>query len=254
MLDVLSQLVITNIRSISTMYTPKQNNKIVRNNRPCWGLIIKYEGETIYKNHAGEYTSNKNHLVILPKGASYEWTCTKSGHYIIIDFDSELEHNDLFSLNIDDDSEILKMFKDLETLHFSKKTFYQITCIHQVYSIILKAIDSHRNSTKYIPNNKRVRLAPAIDYIASNFTQPIKNEELAALCNISTVYFRKLFFEVYGVSPINYIHKLRIKKAKEMLRSDYSNVTDIAFTLGYNSIYEFSKDFKKHTGVAPTKY
>ena len=254
MLDILSQLVITNIRSVSTMYTPKQNNKITRNNRLCWGLIIKYEGETIYKNHVGKFISNENHLVILPKGASYEWTCTKAGRYIIIDFDSDLEYDNLFSLNIGNDGEILKMFKELETLHFSKKNFYQIACISQVYSVILKALDVHRNSAKYIPNHKRLRLAPAIDYIANNFTQSIKNEELASLCNMSTVYFRKLFCEVYEVSPINYIHKLRIKKAKEMLQSDYSNVTDIALFLGYNNIYEFSKAFKKHTGVSPTRY
>ena len=254
MLDILSKLVITNLRSVSTMYTPKQNNKIIRNNRPCWGLILKYEGETIYKNHLEQYISDENHLVILPKGASYEWICTNSGHYIIIDFDCDLEHNNLFSLNIAENKDILKMFKDLEKLHFSRKPFYEIISINQVYNIILKAIDTHHNSTKYIPNAKRLRLAPALKYIANNFTKPIKNEELASLCKISTVYFRKLFCEVFGISPINYVHELRIKKAMEMLRSDYSNITDIAFTLGYNSIYEFSKDFKKHTGVSPSKY
>jgi AraC-like DNA-binding protein len=71
---------------------------------------------------------------------------------------------------------------------------------------------------------------------------------------MSTVYFRELFHKVYGVSPMNYIQNLRIRRAKEMLRSDYSSITDIAFALGYNNIYEFSKAFKKHTGVPPTKY
>ena len=87
-----------------------------------------------------------------------------------------------------------------------------------------------------------------MNHIINNFTKPIKNEELAALCKISTVYFRKLFFEVYGVSPMQYIQNLRIHRAKEMLRSDYSSITDIAFTLGYNNIYEFSKAFKKYFG------
>ena len=53
---------------------------------------------------------------------------------------------------------------------------------------------------------------------------------------------------------MNYIQNLRIRRAKEMLQSDYSSITDIAFALGYNNIYEFSKAFKKHTGVSPTKY
>jgi len=57
-----------------------------------------------------------------------------------------------------------------------------------------------------------------------------------------------------GVSPITYAKQLRIEKAKEMLKSDYGTLSDIAQSLGYSSLYDFSRDFKKHTGVAPSKY
>lgn len=252
--NILSQLVITQIRSASTMYTQKIYNKITRTNRSCWGILLKYEGETVYTNQSSQYISDSHHLMILPKGASYEWICTKPGHYIIIDFECDLECKNIFSLNIPNDDSILKMFKELEKTHFAKKNFFEITSISILYSIISKAIHFHYNEIKYIPNAKKARLLPAAEYIKNNYTKQIKNEELASLCNISTVYFRKLFFEVYGISPINYIHNLRIEKAKEMLHSDYSNITNISLTLGYNNIYEFSRDFKKHTGVSPTKY
>ena len=57
-----------------------------------------------------------------------------------------------------------------------------------------------------------------------------------------------------GVSPISYVHDLRIQKAKEMLRSDYDSLSSVAQSLGYLNLYDFSRDFKKHTGVAPSKY
>ena len=44
------------------------------------------------------------------------------------------------------------------------------------------------------------------------------------------------------------------QQAKEMLRSDYGSLADVAFSLGYSNIYDFSRDFKKHTGVPPSKY
>ena len=86
------------------------------------------------------------------------------------------------------------------------------------------------------------------------YNKNIKNDVLANLCNLSTVYFRKLFTEIMGASPISYVHELRIKKAKEMLRSDYGNIKDIAESLGYLNIYDFSRTFKKYKGVSPREF
>ena len=46
----------------------------------------------------------------------------------------------------------------------------------------------------------------------------------------------------------------RIKKAKEMLETDYGNIGDIALSLGYKSIYDFSRAFKKRTSLSPSRY
>lgn len=82
----------------------------------------------------------------------------------------------------------------------------------------------------------------------------INRTRWAVIAGLSTAYFRKLFVEVMGTTPLDYLHKIRIKKAKEMLKSDYGSITDIAHSLGYLNIYGFSRDFKKYTGVPPSKY
>ena len=129
---------------------------------------------------------------------------------------------------------------------------YEHECIETTYSIIIQL--AKESSRKYMPNTKQQKLVPAIDYIAENYTKKIKNEDLAALTGFSTDYFRKIFAQVYGISPIEYIHNLRIKKAKELLESDYVSITDIAISLGYENIYDFSRSFKKATGISPSKY
>ncbi len=250
-LEILSDLIITKVYSATTMYTEK-NAKTKRNNRQNWAIVIKYEGETLYDTGRKIYLSNINNLVILPKGCSYEWCCTNSGHYSIIEFESKLTCNDIFVFPVKNSEKILKLFKELEYKRTLRKSMCEAESIRDTYSIILMLTQAVPE--KYLPIEKRNKISPALDYIAKNYNTDIKNDDLAQITGLSTVYFRKLFTDIIGISPINYIHELRIKKAKEMLKSDYGSITDIAQSLGYLNIYDFSRAFKKYVGVAPSKY
>ncbi len=250
-LGILSDLIITKVYSATTMYTEK-NTKIKRNNRPNWAIVIKYEGETIYTVKEKDYLSDINNLVILPKGCSYDWHCTQSGHFLIIEFESELVCNDIFSFYVKNSEKILKLFKELEYQRTLRKPMYEAESIRDTYSILLMLTQTM--SKKYLPAYKINKINPALEYIAKNYNTNIKNDVLANLCNLSTVYFRKLFTEIMGISPISYVNELRIKKAKEMLKSDHGSITDIAQSLGYLNIYDFSRVFKKYTGISPSKY
>ena len=118
--DVLSNLIITKIHSVSTIYTEK-NTRAERVSRPCWGIIIKFEGETRYENGGKTFVSNRNNMVILPKGSSYSWCCTKSGHYSVIEFDSDLEYDSILGFSVKNTDKILEIFKELEYKRTVKK-------------------------------------------------------------------------------------------------------------------------------------
>ena len=107
---------------------------------------------------------------------------------------------------------------------------------------------------KYVmPANQR-KIQPAMDYLIQNYTHPLTNDELSAQTEFSTSYFRKLFHDVYGVSPLEYLQNLRISKAKEMLRNNVGSISEIAASLGYANIYDFSRTFKRETGLSPSAY
>jgi AraC-like DNA-binding protein len=148
---------------------------------------------------------------------------------------------------------ILRLIRELEHKRNLRNELFEMESIRDTYSIILGIIRAS-SADKYVPSVKYGKLQPAIDYILQNYNKNITNDTLASVSGISTVYFRKLFSEIMGVSPITYVKSLRIEKAKELLKSDYGNLTDIAYSLGYSSLYDFSRDFKKHTGTAPSKY
>lgn len=249
--NILSNLVITKIRSVSTLYNPG-NTKGKRKDRKCWAILIKYEGETVYTYNEKKLLSDAYHLVALPKGCSYEWECTKSGHLYTIEFECDATYPEPIGISVKNSDKILKMFKELEYKRNLQTPTTEIESIRDTYSILIALTKSAPK--QYVPNEKQKKIAPALEYISQNYNKSITNDELASVAGLSTVYFRKLFTDVCGVSPITYAHNLRIEKAKEMLKSDYGVLSDVAISLGYSSIYDFSRDFKNHVGVSPSKY
>ena len=88
-----------------------------------------------------------------------------------------------------------------------------------------------------------------------NYTsKPIKISELAAMCGITPEYFRSIFKSFYGSSPLVYINNLKITRARELLESGMYSVEATATLSGYNDSAVFSREFKKATGLCPSKY
>ncbi|MBQ8323323.1 MAG: helix-turn-helix transcriptional regulator [Clostridia bacterium] len=247
----MSNLIITKIHSVSTMHI-ESGMKAKHHSRPAWAVILKYEGETVYSCKGKTYLSDLNNMTILPKGSTYEWQCKKSGRFYTMELECDATFDTIFNFPIQNGEKILKMYKDLEYKLTLKNSVYNAEILRDAYSLLLAVLPNKQK--KYQPTDKRQKIAPAVDFIVKNYNRSIKNDELAALTGLSTVYFRKLFTEIFGVSPITYVHALRIRKAKEMLKSDYVTITNVALSLGYPDVYDFSRTFKKHTGVSPLKY
>ena len=249
--DVLSNMIITDVVAAYTMYSMDTWHLKVTN-RPQWGMLIKYEGETTYTSNGKTFIADANHIMILPQGTSYELKCTKPGHFALIEFECSTVFCELIRISVKDGKAILNQFKDLEYRRNLKGSMHRIESIKNLYLILLNLAKSV--SDKYLPNKKQKALQPAIEYISQNFNQNITIETLAELVGMSPSYFRKRFVQVIGTSPIAYAKKMRIEKAKEILKSDHESLTDIAIALGYSNLFDFSRDFKKHVGVAPSKY
>lgn len=250
-MDVLSDLAVISIHSVNRIYTEKGSGG-VRESRPCWAAVMKYEGETVY-NYAGkEYISNSKRLAILPKGCSYKWECTESGHFIIIEFDGNAEYDRLFSIPIHSRDKILNEFQKAERCMTLKETAYRLRTAELVNRILYMLVTER--ARQYVPGSKQKKILAAAEYMRENYNRELSNNALAEISGCSTVYFRKLFTEVCGASPISYLHTLRTEKAKELLCSDCGSVGAVALAVGYKNIYDFSRAFKRRTGMSPTEF
>lgn len=78
--------------------------------------------------------------------------------------------------------------------------------------------------------------------------------ELAEEVGLSRSHFHQVFKQCVGVSPYQYHLQLRINRAKELLRGSALSVKQAAAILKFSSVFQFSRMFKKKTGLSPSRY
>ncbi len=97
-------------------------------------------------------------------------------------------------------------------------------------------------------------LKSSTEYIRLNYSRNISVDNIASMLGISRSYLRNIFYEAHGVSPQKYIINTRIARAKDLLASTSYTISAIAEECGYTDVLQFSKIFKKHTGVSPSHF
>jgi len=105
----------------------------------------------------------------------------------------------------------------------------------------------------------RGRAEPVEIWKAKNFIHENSDEELsltkvAKSVHISPNYLSERFKEVTGVNFVDYIARHRIEKARELLQNLNLRISEIAFAVGFQSLSQFNRVFRKLAGKSPTAY
>lgn len=128
----------------------------------------------------------------------------------------------------------------------AKSYFFEV--LYLIYNEIIadKTADNTANGFE--------KIKKAFDFINERYMDPVKVEDLASLCNLSTNYFSKLFKQHTSYSPKEYIIRIRIEKAKTLLAQSSGPISEICDQVGFNDIHYFSFYFKKFEGLSPSQY
>lgn len=94
----------------------------------------------------------------------------------------------------------------------------------------------------------------ALDYMESRYMEDISLESTARMLRLSPSYFSNMFKQVTGVGFSEYLMRIRIAKAKEMLLHTDEKICDIARKTGFHDAAYFNRVFKRETGLTPNTY
>ncbi len=103
-------------------------------------------------------------------------------------------------------------------------------------------------------NAEPLVITRAKEFIKEHQTDDISLGQVAKAVNTSTFYFCKMFKKVTGINFTDYVSRLRIESAKNLLLNPNLRVSEIAYEVGFQSLTHFNRVFKKVIGQSPTEY
>lgn len=234
-----------------------------------YNLMLIYEGKAEFTCNNNTYTATKGDLIFYKPGdiriahtfsdnllkcfaVDFMYTCP-----IYQDCQWEFVNAELpfsFFQKINDEylfSRLCDLFSRLTHSALSTKKRSKVA-ERSIFSEILTLLFQYKEGNIYSYSSVR-KVDRVINYMTENYSKNITLQQLAEDSHISSSYLGSIFKKVTGESPIDYLIKIRINKAKSLLRDGFT-VSDTSKLVGFNDIFYFSRAFKKHERINPSQY
>jgi AraC-like DNA-binding protein len=148
--------------------------------------------------------------------------------------------------------DLIQQFRDLIQASLVRQPGYILHCsglllllLHRIYELTVL----HAGT-----NIKDKRIQDIAGFIARHYSEPLSVRHLAGKVKLNPAYFGALFKQQTGETIHQYIAKIRIRNAQDMLSAGGSRVYEVAARCGYRDSYHFYKQFKAVTGKPPSTF
>lgn len=236
---------------INVFRVKREKVQSVNRNRRWSGMAYRISGSTVFLSGGEKYVAEAGSISYVPAWVDYERN-SEDEELIIIHFNTYPYSEKKIEIAHPENTErIAEYFMCLANEWERHSPGYKNRCM----SIFYKMLEEVQFCENLSPLNKKERIIrESISYMNANYDSPaISVSEIAEKSNVSEVYFRKLYKELFGMSPVSAIMNMRIQKAQTLLKSGYFTVSEVSEKCGFDNVKYFSTLFKKKTGISPSK-
>ena len=240
-------------------------------------LILSGEQESIIDQHV--YILKENDILLVPPGILHENRCfsNQGMTYFVAHFDiddpalrySMIKNGRLiYPHNTSENSSLRLILNEWIFLYDKKNTyslsdrFLSLEILSRLMTTLAKISEENKGDKG---NMQALSIARSIaETIQHNFNSFFLNENrdknllliknIYREINISMSYGLEVFKEIYGISPKEYLDRLKFKESKRLIRNPNISIEFISEQVGYSNVSHFSRQFKKWAGVSPKIY
>ena len=233
-------------------YVSRKKEKTFYPARSFSGLSFRLNGKSEMLANGKTISANTGSVTYIPSGTDFEIS-TLSEEVIILHLNhfGEKEESEIKSLSFRNTERIAELFLQMHKEWQARKKGYENRCTALLYTLFEQMEKSEHSAE----NAETELIKNAVLYMNAHFDRVnLSVAQLAELCNISEVYFRKIFRRTHGVSPLKYINSLRLSRACRLLESGYYRAGEVSSLCGFSDAKYFSTAFKKEYGVSPAAY
>ncbi|HCS74237.1 MAG TPA: DNA-binding response regulator, partial [Clostridiales bacterium] len=130
----------------------------------------------------------------------------------------------------------------------------EIYCFEQLKTLMLEVAEIFYNRVRKQLKNDNLNVYEIKEYIENNYHKDIRISTFTGKYFLSREYLMKLFKNEFGCGIYEYVLKVRMEKAKELVADPNFKVQSISRLLGYADSNYFSKAFKNYFGISPSDY
>ena len=249
-----------NIRFLNALKQSWHNTKRFQciNSPKKQDLFLYINGFTVTytDKHNNVFIANSGDIVYVPTGSEYTVLISdaqdKNSYTIGINFLLSDEFNE--QITISDNIKIFNLpsHKSISML-FQQAIAYDTIQPFAMKKVLLLEIICTLASYA-IQKNVPKKIIDSLNYLSDHIEKNPSVKQLASLCNVSEVYFRKEFKRCMGITPVEYRNLMRLNKARSFLEYGEISVQEISDTLGYSTVSHFIKEFRNHHGSSPLQY
>ena len=155
------------------------------------------------------------------------------------------------NMNDEIDSAFVKLMKIL--LDFEESKILGDNLLDEIYYRIIKTTTGEHLLQLCCQLTHFSRISNIVDEIQNNLDQEVNIDDMAKKAKMHRANFYIKFKEIYDDSPIQYIKKIRLNKARQLIQFENMKIVDAASKVGYVSPAQFSREFKSHFGYPPSQ-